>query len=133
VGGLLNMSNVTDANKWNLVVTADGAFTGWTNNNSPYGYIFAQAADLSLASGFSTATGTDVTSLFNITTSGFTSTSLPNYEYNAAGDFKVLVGRGSNDVITLNLQAVPEPSTGSMLGLGIAGLVATRLLRRKTS
>jgi len=133
VGGLLNMSNVTDANRWNLVVTADGAFTGWNNNNSPYEYIFAQAADLSLASGFSTATGTDVTSLFNITTSGFTSTSLPNYQYNAAGDFKVLVGRGSNDVITLNLQAVPEPSTGSMLGLGLAGLVATRLFRRKSS
>ncbi|NBS87927.1 MAG: PEP-CTERM sorting domain-containing protein, partial [Verrucomicrobia bacterium] len=42
-------------------------------------------------------------------------------------------GRGSNDVITLNLQAIPEPSTGSMLTLGIAGLVATRLLRRKSS
>jgi len=29
--------------------------------------------------------------------------------------------------------AVPEPSTGSMMGLGLAGLVATRLLRRKNS
>jgi len=131
VGGLLNMSNVTDANKWNLVVTADGAFTGWTDSNSPYEYVFAQAAGISLSSGFSTAVGTDVTSLFNITSSGITS--LPNSSYNANGDFKVLVGRGSNDVITLNLQAIPEPSTGSMLTLGIAGLVATRLLRRKSS
>ena len=79
--------------------------------------------------GFSTTVGTDVTSLFNITASGITS--LPNASYNSAGDFKVLVGRGSNDVITLNLQAIPEPSTGSMLGLGLAGLVVTRLLRRK--
>jgi len=131
VGGLLNMSNVTDANKWNLVVTADGAFTGWTDSNSPYEYVFAQAATLSLASGFSTATGTDVTSLFNITSSGITS--LPNSSYNANGDFKVLVGRGANDVITLNLQAVPEPSTGSLLGFGLAGLIVTRLMRRKQS
>jgi autotransporter-associated beta strand protein len=29
--------------------------------------------------------------------------------------------------------AIPEPSTGSMLGLGLAGLVVTRLLRRKNS
>jgi autotransporter-associated beta strand protein len=127
VGGLLDMSGVTESNKWNLVVTADGAFTGWTDNRS-YEYIFAQAASVS---GFDSAVGTDVTSLFNITTSGITS--LPNASFNSSGDFKVLVGRGANDVITLNLQAVPEPSTGSMLGLGLAGLVATRLLRRKIS
>jgi autotransporter-associated beta strand protein len=131
VGGPLNMSNVTDANKWNLVVTADGAFTGWTDNSS-YEYIFAQAANLSLSAGFSTDVGTDVTSLFNITTSGFTSTSLPNYQFSAVGDFKVVVG-SANGLTTLNLMAVPEPSTGSMMGLGLAGLVATRLLRRKRS
>ena len=75
---LLDMSAITGTgtDKWDLVVTADGAFTGWTNNNSPYEYVFAQAANLSLASGFSTDAGTDVTSLFNITASGITS--LPN-------------------------------------------------------
>ncbi|CAM8652184.1 Autotransporter-associated beta strand repeat [Candidatus Methylacidiphilaceae bacterium] len=129
---LLDMSAITGTatNKWNLVVTADGAFTGWTDNGS-YEYVFAQAANLSLSAGFSTDIGTDVTSLFNITTSGIAS--LPNTTYNPDGDFKVLVGRGANDVITLNLMAIPEPSTGSMLGLGLAGLVATRLLRRKSS
>jgi autotransporter-associated beta strand protein len=136
---LLDMSAITGTgtDKWNLVVTADGAFTGWTNNNSPYEYVFAQAANLSLSAGFSTDVGTDVTSLFNITTSGFASTSLPNYQFNAAGDFKVVVGSVSNEnggtLATLNLMAVPEPSTGSMLGLGLAGLVATRLFRRKNS
>jgi autotransporter-associated beta strand protein len=129
VSDLLNMTGVTDSNKWNLVVTADGAFTGWTDNRS-YEYVFAQAANLSLSAGFSTDVGTDVTSLFNITTSGFTS--LPNASSNASGDFKVVVG-SANGLTTLNLMAVPEPSTGSMLGLGLAGLVVTRLLRRKNS
>jgi hypothetical protein len=137
VATLLDMSAITGTgtDKWNLVVTADGAFTGWTDNNSPYEYVFAQAANLSLASGFSTATGTDVTSLFNITTSGITS--LPNASFNSSGDFKVVVGSVSNgsggNLATLNLMAIPEPSTGALLGFGLCGLVVTRLLRRKQS
>ena len=126
VGGLLDMSGVTDSNKWNLVVTGDSGFAGWTDTSS-YSYVFAQAASVS---GFSSTVGTDVTSLFNITTSGITS--VPNASYNANGDFKVVVG-SENGRTTLNLMAVPEPSTGSMLGLGLAGLVVTRLLRRKIS
>jgi autotransporter-associated beta strand protein len=126
VTGLLDMSGVTSANKWNLVVTGDSGFAGWTETSS-YSYVFAQAASVS---GFSSTVGTDVTSLFNITTSGITS--VPNASYNANGDFKVVVG-SENGRTTLNLMAVPEPSTGSMLGLGLAGVVATRLLRRKSS
>jgi len=126
VGGLLDMSAVTSGNKWNLVVTGDSGFTGWTDTSS-YSYVFAQAASVS---GFSSTVGTDVTSLFNITTSGITS--VPNASYNANGDFKVVVG-SENGRTTLNLMAVPEPSTGSMMGLGLAGLVATRLLRRRSS
>jgi hypothetical protein len=129
VTGLLNMTGVTSSNRWNLVITGDG-FTGWTGT-SEYSYVFAQAATLSLASGFSTAADTDVTSLFNITTPGITS--LPNATYNPAGDFKVVVGRGAGDLTTLKLMAIPEPSTGSLLGFGFAGLVVTRLLRRRSS
>jgi hypothetical protein len=120
------MSGVTDSNKWNLVVTGDSGFTGWTDSSS-YSYVFAQAASVS---GFDSAVGTDVTSLFNITTSGIASK--PNASFNVNGDFKVVVG-SANGVTTLNLMAVPEPSTGSMMGLGLAGLVVTRLLRRKSS
>jgi autotransporter-associated beta strand protein len=125
---LLDMSAITGtgANKWNLVVTADGAFTGWTGT-SEYSYVFAQAASVS---GFSATAGTDVTSLFNITTSGITG--LPNSSYNSSGDFKVVVGR-AGDLTTLKLMAIPEPSTGSLLGFGFAGLVVTRLLRRRSS
>jgi hypothetical protein len=131
VTGLLNMSDVTSTNKWNLVVTADAGFTGWTDTNS-YSYVFAQAASVS---GFSSTAGTDVTSLFNISTAGIASK--PNSSFNVNGDFKVVVGSVSDGsggtLTTLNLMAIPEPSTGSMLALGLAGLVVTRLLRRKSS
>ena len=126
VTNLLNMSDVTSSNKWNLVITADSGFAGWTGT-SEYSYVFAQAGSVS---GFSATAGTDVTSLFNITTSGITS--LPNSSYNASGDFKVEVG-SAGGLTTLSLKAIPEPSTGSLLGFGLAGLVVTRLLRRKQS
>jgi autotransporter-associated beta strand protein len=84
VTGLLNMTGVSTSNKWNLVVTGDSGFAGWTDTNS-YSYVFAQAASVS---GFSDTAETDITSLFNITTSGVAS--LPNSSYNANGDFKVV-------------------------------------------
>jgi autotransporter-associated beta strand protein len=127
VTGLMDMSGVTSLNKWNLEITGDSGFTGWTGTGD-YSYVFAQAASVS---GFSATVGTDVTSLFNITTSGITG--LPNSSYNANGDFKVVVGRGAGDLTTLNLMAIPEPSTGSLMTFGLGGLVLTRLLRRKVS
>jgi autotransporter-associated beta strand protein len=42
------------------------------------------------------------------------------------------LGQSGSDVF-LNYTAIPEPSTGSMLGFGFGGLVLTRLLRRKQS
>jgi fibronectin-binding autotransporter adhesin len=124
VGGLLNMSGVTSANKWNLVVTGDSGFAGWTDTNS-YSYVFAQAASVS---GFSSTVGTDVTSLFNITTSGIASK--PNASFNVNGDFKVVVG-SANGFTTLNLMAVPEPSSGSLLLAGIGSLIVLRRFRKK--
>jgi hypothetical protein len=129
VGGLLNMSDVTSTNKWNLVVTGDSGFAGWTGTDS-YSYVFAQAASVS---GFSSTVGTDVTSLFNITTSGIASK--PNSSFNVNGDFKDLVGSGidgnGNQITTLNLMAVPEPSSGSLLLAGIGSLIVLRRFRKK--
>ena len=68
--------------------------------------------------------GANVTDLFNINATAFNGGTGP------ANGWRVEVGSTGT---TLNLMAVPEPSTGSMLGLGFAGLVVTRLLRRKSS
>jgi autotransporter-associated beta strand protein len=126
VTGLLDMSGVTSSSKWNLVVTADSGFTGWTDTTS-YSYVFAQAASVA---GFSNVVGTDITSLFNITASGFSN--LPNASSNPSGDFKVVVNT-SGGLTTLNLMTVPEPSTGALLGFGFGGLVFLRMLRRRNS
>ena len=123
------MSGVTDSNKWNMVVTGDSGFTGWTDTSS-YSYVFAQAASVS---GFSSTVGTDVTSLFNITTSGIASK--PNASFNVNGDFKVLVGSGTdgngNQITTLNLMAVPEPSTGLLVFSALGILALRRSFRRQ--
>jgi hypothetical protein len=77
-----------------------------------------------------TADNIDLTSLFNIDTANFNGGLLANLP---TGGFQVVTGTDSSNLRTLNLMAIPEPSTGSMLGFGLGGLVLTRLLRRKQS
>ena len=126
VSGLLDMSGVTSSSKWNLVVTGDSGFTGWTGTNE-YSYVFAQAASVS---GFSSVVGTDVTSLFNITTAGIAN--LPNSSSTPTGDFKVTVG-SVGGLTTLNLMTVPEPSASSLMGIGLTALMIVRTFRRRQS
>jgi hypothetical protein len=72
-------------------------------------------------------------------TTGFTNLSLLNTSFTDStgatldplkGRFSL--GQSGSDVF-LNYIAIPEPSTGSMMALGFAGLVVTRILRRKSS
>ena len=110
--------------KMNLVLNSlpsmDDFFT-----DREYSWVIAQAGSFI---GTGLADGTNVTDLFNINAAEFNNGDLPN------GGFKVEVGTDSvSNLRTLSLTTIPEPSTGSMFGLGFAGLVVTRLLRRKNS
>lgn len=124
VVGALDLSALSSTAQMNLVL--ESLSIANFSTTSSYTWVIAQAGSFT---GTGLADGTDVTSLFNINTAEFnggSAANLPN------GGFQVVTGT-EGSLRTLNLMAIPEPSTGSMLGLGLAGLVATRLLRRKNS
>ena len=124
VVGALDLSALSSTAQMNLVL--ESLSIANFSTTSSYTWVIAQAGSFI---GTGLADGTDVTSLFNINTADFnggSAANLPN------GGFQVVTGT-EGSLRTLNLMAIPEPSTGSMLGLGLAGLVVTRLLRRKSS
>jgi autotransporter-associated beta strand protein len=123
VVGALDLSALSSTAQMNLVLNSLPSMDDFSSNTE-YSWVIAQAGSFT---GTGLADGTNVTSFFNIDAADFNSGVGPN------GGFKVEVGTDANNLRTLNLMAVPEPSTGSMLGLGFAGLVVTRLLRRKSS
>jgi autotransporter-associated beta strand protein len=120
----LDLSALSSSAKMNLVLNSLASVDDF-NPNSAYSWVFAQAGSFI---GTGLTNGANVTDLFNITAGTFAGAVLPTT------GFKVEVGTDSvSNLRTLSLTTIPEPSTGSMLGLGFAGLVVTRLLRRKNS
>ena len=106
-----------------------GALAGFNSNDTFYSWTFARAASITGSTGALTA-GLDVTSLFTINDTNFNSGNLPT------SGWKVTTGTetvGATTYQTLNLQAVPEPSSHVLMILGAAGLVGIRSLRRKQS
>jgi hypothetical protein len=82
--------------------------------------------------------GTPVTSFDSLASASYTETSgsLQTLEVlNVAAGTRVGVAFWSwaGSPLVDNVSMIPEPSTGSMMALGFAGLVTTRLLRRKVS
>jgi autotransporter-associated beta strand protein len=121
--GVLDMSALSSGATMNLVLNSLSGFDLTSSTNRTW--VIAQAGSLLGTGGTLLTAGANVSDYFNINATAFTSVtpSLVN-------EWRVEVGDTGK---TLNLMAIPEPSTGSMLGLGFAGLVVTRILRRKSS
>jgi len=126
----LNLSTLTTSNKLNLVLQSldstglvTTSLSGFTIDTA-YSWVFAQTGSINNAA---FTVGADVTDYFNISTTAFNGDVLP------ANYFKVEVGIDASNLRTLNLMAIPEPSTGSLMMFGLGGLVMARLLRRKVS
>jgi hypothetical protein len=122
VVGALDLSALSSTAQMNLVL--ESLSIANYSTTSPYTWVIAQAGSFI---GTDLVDGTNVTSFFNIDAADFNSGVGPN------GGFKVEVGTDANNLRTLNLMAIPEPSTGSLMMFGLSGLVLTRLLRRKVS
>jgi len=120
VTGALDMRGLSSSDKFNLTLVSAGSF----DLSSGYEWTFVQAANFTGLSNLSL--GTDITNLFNIATQGMDVGTDP-------ANIKVLVGAQSNGLTSLNVWAVPEPSSQSLLAFGMAALVAVRSMRRKQS
>ena len=123
VVGALDLSALSSTAQMNLVLNSLPSMDDFSSTTA-YSWVIAQAGSFT---GNGLADGTNVTSLFNIDAADFNSGVGPS------GGFKVEVGTDANNLRTLNLMAIPEPSTGSLMMFGLSGLVLTRLLRRKVS
>jgi len=120
VAGTLDMSalrpNAND--KFNLTLVSDGSY----DLSSGYEWTFVQAANYTGLS--SLALGTDITNLFQIATQGMDVGTDP-------ANVRVLVGATSGGLTSLNVWAVPEPSSQSLFLLGLGGMLGLRLLRKR--
>jgi len=122
VTGTLDMSGLSANDKFNLNLPE--IFNGRVGSNANMLFSFVEAVHCLGLSNLSS--GADITNLFNITTQGMDVGTDP-------ANIKVLVGNTSNGFTSLNIWAVPEPSSQSLLAFGMAALVAVRSMRRKQS
>jgi hypothetical protein len=117
------MSALSSGAKMNLVLNSL-SLAGF-DTSAPYTWVIAKAGSFT---GYADD-NTNLTDLFSIDTANFNGGLPANLP---TGGFQVVTGT-EGSLRTLNLMAIPEPSTGSMMALGFAGLVVTRILRRKSS
>jgi hypothetical protein len=122
VVGAMDLSLLNSGDKFNLSLLSDGSFDLSGGNQ----WTFLEAASFAGLGNLTLTQDQDITSLFNITASGF------NGGTDASG-IKVVVGSTNGGFTSLNIQAsaVPEPSAQSLFLLGLGGMLAMRVLRRK--
>jgi fibronectin-binding autotransporter adhesin len=120
VTGQLNLGGISASNKMLLTILS----TDLQNYDvdTEYSWVFAQAA--SLAGTESWASGLDVTDRFAIDSTGF------NGGTQLGRGFKVVTGTDGG-LATLSILAVPEPSSGALLVIGMGALAA--LKRRRSA
>jgi hypothetical protein len=119
--GALDLSALSSSAQMNLVL--ESLSIANYSTSSTYSWVIAKAGSIT---GIGFDDGANVTDLFNISALAFNNGNLP------ANGFRIEVGT-SEGLRTLNLMAIPEPSTGSLMMFGLSGLVLARLLRRKVS
>ena len=123
VTGALDMSALSSSGQMNLVLNSLSLVN--FDTSSTYTWVIAKAGSFTGYAG----DNTNLTDLFKIDTANFNGGLLANLP---TGGFQVVTGT-EGSLRTLNLMAIPEPSTGTLLAFGMGGLVLTRLLRRKQS
>ena len=117
VTGALDLSDLTSSTKMNLVL--ESLSLANYSPTTPFSWTIAKAGSFI---GTGLADGANVTDLFNINAAAFNGGNLPT------NGFKVEVVT-SGDLRTLNLMAIPEPNTRTLLLAG--SLVGMMALRRR--
>jgi len=120
VTGALDMSALKLSTQMNLVLNSLSGFNLTSSTNRTW--VIAQAGSLLGTDGAVLGAGANVSDYFNINATAFNA-GTPSL----VSEWRIEVGETGK---TLNLMAIPEPSTGTLLGFGFGGLVLTRLLRR---
>lgn len=121
VTGALDLTSISSTSKMNLAVLSAGLLN--YDPDTQYSWVFAKAA--SLTGTESWASGLDVTDRFAISSSGFNGGTQPGR------GFKVMTGTDGG-FTTLSLQAVPEPSSASLVAYGFGVWIWLRS-RKKSS
>jgi hypothetical protein len=106
-------------------LTSSNTAGGASNFDAFSNYSFAIATAAGGVSGFDA-------SCFDILTSSFANDMNPAPAA-TSGSWSITQSGNSINLNYAADTAIPEPATGSMLGWGLAGLLGTRLLRRKSS